>query len=46
MPRPKTGATQYHVQLGLSDKGRVIEGLDNCYIVWLGGSTIGPAQVA
>ena len=27
MPWPKTGATQYHAQLGLLDKGRVIKGL-------------------
>ena len=24
---PKTGATQYHVQLGLPDKGRAMKGL-------------------
>ena len=24
---PKTGATQYHAQLGLPDKGRAIKGL-------------------
>ena len=27
MPWPKTGATQYHAQLGLSDKGHAIKGL-------------------
>ena len=27
MPLPQTGATQYHAQLGLPDKGRAIKGL-------------------
>ena len=27
MPWPKTGASQYHAQLGLADKGRAIKGL-------------------
>ena len=27
MPWPKTGATHYHTQLGLSDKGRAIKEL-------------------
>ncbi len=27
MPWPITGATQYHAQLGLPDKGRAIKGL-------------------
>ncbi len=27
MPCPQTGATQYHAQLGLPDKGRAIKGL-------------------
>ena len=27
MPWPKTGATQYHAQLGLPDKGYAIKGL-------------------
>ena len=27
MPLPKTGATQYHAQLGLQDKERAINGL-------------------
>ena len=26
MPWPQTGATQYHIQLGLQDKGRSIKG--------------------
>ena len=30
MPWPKTGATQCHAQLGLSDKGRAIKGLVVC----------------
>ena len=30
MPWPKTGATQYHAQLGLPDKGRTIKGLVVC----------------
>ncbi len=30
MPRPPTGATQYHAQLGLPDKGRAIKGLVVC----------------
>ncbi len=30
MPWPKTGATQYHAQLGLPDKGRAIKGLIVC----------------
>ncbi len=28
---PKTGATHYHAQLGLPDKGRAINGLDVCW---------------
>ena len=28
MPWPQTGATHYHAQLGLPDKGRAIKGLD------------------
>ena len=31
MPGPKTGATQYHAQLGLTDKGRAIKELVVCY---------------
>ena len=30
MPWPQTGATQYHAQLGLLDKGRAIIGLVVC----------------
>ena len=30
MPWPQTGETQYHVQLGLPDKGRAIKGLVVC----------------
>ena len=30
MPYPQTGATQYHAQLGLPDKGRAINGLVVC----------------
>ena len=30
MPWPQTGITQYHVQLGLQDKGRAIKGLVVC----------------
>ncbi len=30
MPWPKTGATQYHAQLGLPDKGRAIKGMVVC----------------
>ena len=30
MPWPKTGATQYHARLGLSDKGCTIKGLVVC----------------
>ncbi len=30
MPWPQTGAIQYHAQLGLPDKGRVIKGLVVC----------------
>ena len=35
MSYPKTGATHYHGQLRLMDKGRAIKGLVVCYIVWL-----------
>ncbi len=31
MPWPKTGATQYHAQLGLPDNGRAIKGLIICH---------------
>ena len=30
MPWPHTGATQYHAQFGLPDKGRAIKGLVVC----------------
>ncbi len=30
MPWPRTGATQYHAQLGLTDKGRAIKVLVVC----------------
>ncbi len=30
MPWPQSGATQYHAQLGLSDKGRAIKELVVC----------------
>ena len=30
LPRPHTGATQYHAQLELSDKNRAIKGLVVC----------------
>ncbi len=30
MPWPQTGATQYHAQLGLADKGLAIKGLVVC----------------
>ncbi len=30
MPRPQTGATQYHAHLGLPDKGRAIKWLVVC----------------
>ncbi len=33
MPCPKTGATHYHVQLGLADKGRAIKGFVVCFAV-------------
>ncbi len=35
MPWPQAGATHYHAQLGLLDKGRPIKGLFACYVVWL-----------
>ena len=31
MPWPQTGATQYHAQLGLPDKGRAIKRLVFCH---------------
>ncbi len=36
MPLPKTGATQYHAQLELLDKGRAIKGLVVCNDLDLG----------
>ncbi len=36
MPWTETGATHYHAQLGLPDKGRTIKGLVVCYVVFLG----------
>ncbi len=39
MPWPQTGATQYHAQLGLPDKGRAIKGLVVCNswdVAWTG----------
>ena len=35
MPWPQTGATYYHAQLGLPDKGRAIKGLVVSYVAWL-----------
>ena len=35
MPWPQTGATQYHAQLGLPDKGRATKEWVVCYVVWL-----------
>ncbi len=32
----QTGATHWHVQLGLTDKVRAINGLVVCCVVWLG----------
>ncbi len=36
MPWPPTGATHYHAQLELPDKGRAIKGSVACYAVWRG----------
>ncbi len=36
MPYPKTGATHYYEQLGLSEKAHANKGLIVCFIVWLG----------
>ena len=41
MPWPEIGATHYHVQLGLSNKGRTIKVLIVCYVVWLGSMIYG-----
>ncbi len=35
MPWSQRGATHYHAQLGLPDKGYAIKGLVVCYVVWL-----------
>ncbi len=34
---PQIGATHYHEQLGHPDKGRTINWLIVCYVVWLEG---------
>ena len=36
MPWPHTGANNYHSQFGLPEKGRAINWLVVCYVVWLG----------
>ena len=36
MPWPQTGATNYHGEVGLSDKGRAIKGSSVYYVMWLG----------
>ena len=36
MSWPQTGATNYHGEVGLSDKGRAIKGSVVYYVVWLG----------
>ena len=36
----KTGATHYHAQLGLPDKGRAIKGLVVCYGCYQSSSEI------
>ncbi len=41
MPWSKTGGTQYHAQIGLSDNGRPIKGLIDCYVVWLASMIYG-----
>ena len=40
MPWPQTGATHYHAQLGLADKGRAIKGL----VVCNSSGALGPAK--
>ncbi len=35
MPWQQTGATHYHAQLGLPDKGRTIKELVFLHVVWL-----------
>ena len=41
MSCPQTGATHYHAQLELPDKGRAIKGLVVYYVVWLGSMFYG-----
>ena len=45
MPWPQTGATHYHAQLGLPDKGRAIKGLVVCNVVWIGSMIYGRRKV-
>ena len=42
MPRPKTGATNCHAELGLTDKDRAINGLVVCNSLYVSawGSTV------
>ncbi len=40
MPWLQTCATHYHAQLGLPDKGRSINDLVVCYVVWLGSRCV------
>ena len=42
VPWLQTGATHYHAQLGLQDKGRAIKGLVVCNS--LGSRALGPAK--
>ena len=44
MPWPKTGATQYHAQLGLPDKDRAIKVLVVFNDLALGSRVFGPAK--
>ncbi len=53
MPWPQTGATHYHAQLGLPDKGRLIKGLVVAIVCccmakikWSMGWVYGSAQCA
>ena len=47
MPWPQTGATHYHPQLGLPDKGCAIKELVVCYVVCLASiKDVGLAQSA
>ncbi len=36
IPWPQAGATHYHIQLGLPDKGHANKGLVVCFVVLLG----------